>query len=576
MEIPNTLLGQYDMVLSLSESKINAEMQQLYLDRLLDRDWKILSDLTGTLRRNHRDSDFDDQKRLWLDQSGNNQLIELKAHLDRLGELLEQPNADRETIIAQRIATRAKIAAAEKTTVPGYNLLIEATIDPPKISVIPGRSRELLFSFILNSGQVTYRNNTRQQQYDIRNLVYTFVVPVSKRQIEKEDIQADPKFTAHITEDFTVESILLNFAKADIANYVSIESKMSTDPELNAWLQLVVGNYFRELGKNKDNPYILGYAVQRPELKDIGTAMLEPTGVSYSTSHSEMDRASAFNFLMLTGGKEFPILPQGGRIDKSLIESVHLKDETVNGLIGINFRVFEKTYLARINQTVLDAFCDFVPGLALKSDTNYTAKSFDLHYSDNMKITIARTGIKSDDLKRSLSIQYEISIHASLHDELEALVGTVGVNQKFSTSGKYEVNGQKGKAGKLVVELTAAHYGQIIATVESGGYQPPVLARDTEEPEYNKKGIFDKVWLGMSNMVRRVDELEKMYNTNFTTRISKQLENTAFNELNKFSDRLILPASNVYTFLNVRLLSGELNDSDVVLFDISYVPLSNQ
>ena len=572
METLNTHLGQYDMVLALSENKINSELQQLYLNWDIDHDWNVLTDLTGNHRRSHHDADFKDQKRQWLDQGDGKQLVDLRTRMNELLALLTAGTSDLNAVVEELVEVNKKIKAEEQKPKPPYNLLIESTIRAPRITIIEGKSSELLFSFVLDKGQLSYRNGQRQDSYDISGLVYSFVVPVSKRKIRRDEVNADANLVNAIKEDYTVESILLGFENADVANFAANESKMSTDPELNTWLQLVMSNYFRSLGKDKDNPYILGYAIQRPELAEAEVAMLEPTGVSYSTSFSKQERSSAFNFLMLASDRDFPALPQGGRIDQSLIESVHEKVSSLNGVIAVNYRLFEQTFLARINEVLLRSFCKVVDGLVLNANTNFAGQQFLLTRSSNMQMTISRTDIKSDDLKRSLSINYEMEIKARLHDELKAHFGTVGVNQNFSTSGAYDIDGRTGKKGSLRVELIASSHGTIATTIASGGYSAPIMGRDTEEPEYNNKGLLDKFWLKLSNMTSRVDELEKMYKDNFTTRITEILETMEFPELEDFSDSVILPGSNVYTFKNIRLMSAHMDDNDAVLFDIAYAP----
>lgn len=566
----NQNLGQYDMVLALSQSKINEEIEQLYDDEKIDKEWKVLTDLSGKYKRNQRDKDFELEKKRWQDTGTANNLAALKERADQIADLMEEKTADQDALIRERREIKLKIKELEQkkdTDLPPYQLLIEATINAPEIEIIKENSRDLLFKFSIDEGLLTYKDAGGYHSHNVGGLVYSFMVPIAKRQLSLADVTPDDDVYQQVKENYTVESIFLNFAKADVANFIATESKMSKDERLNVWLQLIMTNYFKTLGTDNDNPYILGYTVHKPQLSKAKRAMLEPCGISYSTSYHTDSSFSSFNFLMLTEKRDFPAAPYGGHIGKSLIE-LYQKDESLNGVIAINYNLFKQTYLARINENLLNAFCNVVKDLKISKDTDFKGDVFNLNYSNNLQMTIKLKDISPNQERCSLAIRYEITVNALLHDELPAPIGTVGVNQKFSTSGRYPVKGKTGKPGELIVELMPSTEGKITAKVAENTYQAPVMGRDTEEPDY--KGKLDKIWHSFNNLFNKVSDLEKMYNTNFASRITSLMEKMSFNELDKFSNTVVMPGSNVYTFKNIRLMTKEKDDKDAVLFDISY------
>ncbi|ADY52970.1 hypothetical protein Pedsa_2422 [Pseudopedobacter saltans DSM 12145] len=527
-------LGQYDMVLALSDSKVSYEFNQLLKQKRVSDRWHFLSNLDGEYIAN-TGSNFEITRQAWLNQKDETRI----------------------------------------TDYANYDILMDVTVAGFKVTFFKDSHTELLFKIIIKEGEFCYFKNGNMNKCDLAGMEYAFRVPVSKLRITSKDMyMLDEKSEEKLREegfndnDFLIDSIFLDFQRADVNQYSVKDSLLPKGISKLTYLQIALANYFKSLGSNKDNPYILGYTVRKKKLIERDKALLYPTGASFSISYSNNVRESAFNFLLLTDHHQFPEAPQGGRIDKSLVESASDKTTTASGVIAIDFQTFKNNYLDTITAKVTEAFKEsFEDSGYYDSDSRSESKVvFKCSKGGaSMDFSLEKDGIRDVKESKCISIDYIIKVSGNVHEEKSALIGTVGVNQKFSTNGKYEINKKKGKEGTLKIRLRASSEGKI--EIEPL-YEAPLVGRDSDGPEY-KHGL-DRLWSGISDFFAAIAGVQMAYTESLLSRIGSELGEMTFKGIQDFSNKVILPGSNVYTFKDIRLLNGKQDNSDAVLFDIAY------
>jgi len=599
MSSTNANLGQYDMVLALSQSKINFEIGMLYKQGIIKPNWHFLTSLDGKILLNSSDTSFADVKKGWLDKDEfQKRRAQLKAELKKIQTQVEDAPVEQKLALRQlRDAKEAEIEALdeqEKAT-GKYQVLMDATINAPKIELLPDTNTELLFVLPIKAGKLSYLNGQSIEDVALNGMAYAFKVPIGKMQITADAMyMIDEAKKIELREgglndnDFTIESMLLNFQNANVSQYSQQYSKLPAEATQLTNLQIAVTNYFKSIANN-NNPYVLGYAIQKKKLAEREKAMLYPTGASFSTSASQVKNASAFNFLLLAEGNQFPSGAAAGRIDNSLIEHVKDTTATASGVIGINYNTFVNLYLNQLHASVVDTFDklfkESFPGFYQSHEVNGNDEIFKFYKPGMwMNFTLKRTPLK-DGNDNYIHIGYNITAAGSVHSELPTKIffdaietGTVGADQKFSTEGGYEVNGKKGAAGWLMIKLGASDQGKLQIISD---YHAPSIGRDTEKPIC--KNAADAIWLKVSRFMNPfgligalvsifVTEDQDQNIVKFDGDVFKPFK---FDALKDFSNKVVLPGSNVYTFLNVRLLNGHLNENDAVLFDITYAVVAN-
>lgn len=594
MSSTNSNLGQYDMVLALSQSKINFEIGMLYKQGIIKPNWQFLTSNDGKLFLNNSDSLFATVKKGWLDKDGfQKKRKQLKAELKELQTQVEDAPAEQKTALRKlRDAKEVEIERLdeEENDTEKYQVLLDATINAPQIELLADTGTELLFFLSIKTGKLSYLDGKNIADVDLSGMTYAFRVPISKLRITTSEMHMidDDKKKALRAEglndnDFTIESMLLNFQNANVSQYSQQKSTLPEDSTKLTNLQIAVTNYFKSIS-NHTNPYVLGYAIEKKKLAEREKAMLYPSGASFSTSASKEKNVSAFNFLLLTENHQFPSGPTAGRIDKSLIEHVKDKTATSSGVIGINYDAFVSLYLNQLHASVIDtfdkAFKKSLPDFYTNHKVTDNNEVFEFSKSGmQMSFTLKRATLK-DGNDNYIHLAYVITATGNIHSELPTKIffdliptGTIGVDQKFSTEGGYEINGKKGAAGLLTLKLGASNQGKLEII---SNYRAPSIGRDTEKPVC--KDTTDAIWLKVSRFMNPfglIGTLISVFTTddpeqniiNFDGDIFKSFD---FEGLKSFSNKVVLPGSNVYTFKNVRLLNGNLSADDAVLFDIAY------
>ena len=601
----NSNLGLYDMVLALSESKINYEIKNLYNKGIIDSNWSFLTDMTGSVFLNQSDQDFEDIKKSWLDSIGlkketktlESQIESLDEEIENLEEQDEDASTQKKKRKTLREQLKIKKAIFDKTS--KYNVLIDAETKSPTIEIEEKEYFSLLFKLNIDKGSIYYSDGSEIKKDSIDRCVYAFNVPVGKIRIDSEKMIMTGEIERVLREegindnDFTVEAMLLNFERADIASYVENKSKLPDNVKSKTNLQIAVVNYFKSLSKT-ENPYVLGYAIEKRKVKETEKALLYPTSSTFSTNKSIVPRASSFNFLLQTNNNKRPENETAGIIPFPLIEKTVDKTTTINGTFGVNYAIFKDQYLKLIQSNIANCFesafkNNFAGNYRHNEEVSYdNTPSIRFYFEkDNFEMKyflIPRNveNVTNNDGSIFVRINYDLAVEGKYHQELKKSVlfigaGTVGVDQRFSTSGMHEINGNKGKRGTLTIDLVTSSEGKIEL---KASLSSPKIGKDTKNPEY-KDGLdasWDKASKYLANPFDIVGNLMKLFTEDENSSVEffddRAFENVNFDNLQNLSNKVILPGSNVFTFKNIRLLNESTSDHDAILFDIAYAPVA--
>jgi len=593
MNTMNRSLGNYDMVLALSSSKINYQFKKMYQRKVIHSDWAFLTSSMGkeiaTLTNEEANSYW---KNLDIDKSS---LEDKKAELKDLVQQMETAMDDDELTKAKELKIKKNIVKADVEglqkkidNVNQYDLGIIAKIAEPKIEILSKNNKELIFQITFKPGSILfYTHEGKKSEYDLggNDIKYAFRVSIGKVKITSdrkiiEINNEDGKVTEKTLRDkgindndFTIQSLFLDFENANIANYDSESSTLPEAARENALLQAAMVNYFKNLS-NSDNPYVLGYEIHKNEVNERERSLFYPTGVAYSTSYSKEKRNSTFNFLMLLNNNPFPSGGDAGTLPVSLMEGAQDKTATVNGVFGLNLREFSDNYIPQLSKQL----CENIE-LNMKEKCKSTSL-----YNKNMTvrfgwhnvagdIDIEYRGIKNKRENNGVDIEYAVTAKAEVHKEIEAALGTVGADWKLSTTGV--ARNSEGVNGTLIVTLKAGATGKLELKVN---YRDRFkLGFETQEPTYKDKN--DRDWANankyIGDVIATLTSIETDIGKGFDDLDSINNIGAALNieELGNFERRVILPVASVYTYKNVRV--HDIGSNEVLLFDTSYGAISN-
>ncbi|WP_421800264.1 hypothetical protein [Haliscomenobacter sp.] len=582
----NANLGLFDMTLALSTSKINSQFAFLQKKGIIKKDWKFLSDLDGYKTLNGTDPNFATALSAWKNSLDHTLEDEFKAIDAKITAEVEKDEPDLINIKAwQKRKVELVKLMDEKSKYSIFHCALDCEIDPPKVWLIKGESNKLYFEIPIKTGTLSYKKDGVIKVDKIDGSKYVFTVPVANKIVKKADVilgdtEQDKLVLNDISDDiFRIESLFLDFQNANIAQYDKTRSIILTD---STTLQITLTNYFSKIVARTDNPYILGYSIQRK----VATrdALLQPTTATYSTSFSTEERSNAFNFLMQVDNHALPIDQRRGMLPKSLIEDALDKSPTVNGVMGINYQMFMTKYVDEVlTPQIAEAFGKSLRSIFVGFSYNRTDLTYKVakdgfsanFYLNNRKITEGTTE------KRGILISWDIEIKGSLHKEVEKKilgfidVGTIGMDQRFSTSGAFKLNEHSSKKGKLSILVSASTQGQLMA---ESFYEKPFIAKDTEMPEYTNPGdVVKDILLGIIDALSMniLAPFLLMKEMDFAKNIDdKTMDNFRLDDLGELNTKVILPGSNVFTFKTLRLLTRKQDDQDAILFDIAYAPES--
>jgi hypothetical protein len=378
-------------------------------------------------------------------------------------------------------------------------------------------------------------------------------------------------------QDFTIESLFLNFQNANISTYDQNKSKL---PEgATVAFKVAIENYFNVILHQEEHPYVLGYAIQRKKIKASEKAMFQPTSLNFSTSYSNHQQKqgvfSALNFLMVLNDTKSPTTTTAGILPKSLIELGKDVSSTTDGAFAIQQKHFNR-YINSLDDYVEQTF-ENLEGVTLKhgfTNNVMVLTRHQKHKDDTIdtKYTITRESVKNNGTNSGISVRYKIEINIDV--VVKAWFIKVG-EKTLSTSGKYtkdEIK-NKGSVGYLDFTIKAGKTGRFDL---DHNLIKPNIAFD-ENPNLFGNGFWKDLLNVLSIVVSRVIIVVNAIVTQITVDLGKQSAAGSSALIDKLNDidvlnqtnKVILPLGKVYTFKNLRMLSKE----DIVAYDISYAPV---
>lgn len=576
----NQTLAHYDMVLGLSQNTINYQFHQLHRGRVIHRDWAVLMGNVNNrrtkgepftlLRTEANESEFNDKIDQWIDLQ------------EQIAEAYEDEDFGEIGLLTGQL----------KTANADFDIGWDASIQAPAITILDQDTQKLILSITFKSGRLLYRANslTEVDEFDLKNCVYAFEVPIGKLQINKDQmvLKAQEEMDTVIREsglsddDFTIESLFLNFENANIISFDPGKSKFPAEAALP--LQVSVKNYFDQTLKGSNNPYVLGYGVSRRNISSSEPAMFQPTSLNFSTSYSSYldpdtpvpGEFSAFNFLMMLNNRVPPYDQNTGVLPHSLIESGKDTSSTMDGVFAIQNTHF-KTYTDSLDEFVASQFeaqgidknGGFKDGVmtGLKHDKHKENDTIDSTY------TVTREPIQNNAHDSGITIRYkiEVSIRVGVHigKDLEIHHVTLSTAGQH-TKGKIDT---PGSIGYLDFQVQAADEGRFSLEHE---LTAPNIAFDKSPNlfEGDAGTVFLNIILtifgGIIQIIRGIInaiavDLGKTSALEGSALVNQLANLDVLNQTNK----VILPLGKIYTFKNLRHIA----DKDIIAYDIAYAPV---
>ncbi len=610
----NANLGLFDMILALSANKINAQFQFLFNQKKIPTQWCFLTDRSGkhTLRANPNDKDefnnFKSVLNLWTTNSN-----VLKQEIETITQKIDAEKIKGKSAIYYDLLEQKQALIDRKEQLMQiqheYECGIDVQIDAPIIDILNDKPNELLFKIPIRSGNLYYNNGAEIKLFSLTSCVYAFHVAIGNKIAYKTDLLkmvelnkmpentvADEEIKTYIITEITdnlfdIQALFLDFTNTNISQYDKAKSNLPTEVFAATSLQLTLTNYFSTL-PTSDNPYILGFNISRKNAQKID-ALFEATTVKYTTSYSRNkgDRYHAFNFLMQTNGHELPKDGRAGVLPQSMIELANDQSATVNGVFGINYEIFKEVYVEK------NLLVELKNRLSLKISSNFqnyevTRKMLDNHRMEFgiskenffLNLIYKNFNIRSGDAeKKGLLLEWDIEVSGKSHREvpkkiLGIEIGTIAMYQAFSTNGRFEIEGKKARQGTFSVLISASERGKLFIETST---QTPIVAKETETPQYyNEQDRTKDTLLSVAHLFTGeiVTVLKQIENAKiFHIEISeKDFEQLKLDDLGELSNKVILPGSNTFAFKTLRLLNGQKDAQDAVLFDITYAPIQKK
>ncbi len=567
MKGSQTLAG-YDMVLTLSENTINYQFKQLHKLNIIHKKWAVLA---GNISSNEKET-------FHITDSDTTYNAKLKRWME-LQKKIAQAKEDKKWVEVGRLTQ-----SLEDENV-NFKFGWKTTLNAPKISIVEKDRNSLTLEIIFKSGKLYYRPEelAEVETIDLKNAVYAFQVPIGQIKIDKEAmiLDAGDQVTQIIRDsglkdqDFTIESLFLNFGDANISTFDRSKSKF---PESAASaLQIAVENYFGIILRDSENPYVLGYGVRRKKIKASDKAMFQPSSLGFTTSYSnhknKRGQFSGLNFLMMLNDTKPPTDPNAGILPKSLIEFGTDTTSTTDGVFAMQFEHF-KSYITSLDVYVEKTFSNLDGVTITSSFTNgiMTAVKNDKHIDDTIVSTykLTRQAIVNQD--SSIKIRYKIEV--GINVKVMAWIVEVG-EQSLSTSGKYtkgEVN-KPGAPGYLDFTIQAGKIGRFSLAHK---LTAPTIGFD-ENPNIFE-GDFWKVFLNIVLLIfawylKVIDGIVNQIAVDIG-KGSVASNNALIGKLNDIdvlnqTNKIILPLGKIYTFKNLNYFT----DQGIVAYDISYAPV---
>jgi hypothetical protein len=582
--MPDTALGQCDMVLAVAEDTINYQFSNLLHRGLIRPTWKVLvrSPKGGTpVVKTQEDADFDSVLQTWRTTQA-----ELAADF-----------------AAGRYADYAAKLQAAQAAGQLWDYGWTGTIAAPAVTILQGDTQDILFTIAFTAGTLLSCPNPTVdvETWDLTSAKYAFRVPIGRLTINgtQEILTPEAQGQAAVVirdsgltdADFSIESLFLDFENANIANFDAPASKFPAGADTA--IQVTAQDYFKLVVAGSANPFVLGYTLKVQGVHP--TALFQPTATRFSTSYSAQPGCSAFNFLMMTGGRDFPGGQQVGVLPASLLEGAALTAGQ-DGVFAIDWTVFNGLLLDSFPQAIAPAITAGInPATFARSAQTWSLTvgasdrsvvsepSSDLFYDTHLysersvnaslALTNADGGLALT-CTASFTAQIRVmcweTLHAGYHTEFYASLSTGGTYSVGPTGGL----GQVGRAG-LTIQPGAQ--GAVVFAV--GPVTPPVLGYDSA-PDTGSKVSGDPNWTvvqadssyaGAQDLAQGAMAAAAGLNgtmTGVATAMQSTIQSLS-------AGKVVLPLGQLYTFKQIRLRDTSQTDANSVLMDVSYAPVGS-
>ncbi|WP_298427115.1 hypothetical protein [uncultured Kordia sp.] len=567
MKGKETLAG-YDMVLALSQNTINYQFLQLYKRNIIHKKWGVLGGKTADGKDFHiteQDAGFKQKIKDWI------------AIQKKIGKAKED----------KKWSEFGKLMTRRDEENLNFTFGWDTTLAAPEISFIKDNTKELFLEIGFKKGKLYYREEETKEitVFDLKNSVYAFRVPIGQLKVNKEQMVLDAGESAAkiIREsglsdnDFTIQSLFLNFENANISNFD--KSKSTLPKGSSEAFQTAIANYFNLTVSDSSNPYVLGYGIQRKKIRASEKAMFQPTSLGFSTSYSNKNKKpgkfSAFNFLMMLNDTKPPKTTTAGILPKSLIEFGKDVSSATDGVFTIQQEHFN-VYLKSLDDYVQSTFTN-LDGVKLKHGFKNNVMVLTRHQKKkddtiDTTFTITREPVKNNSNKSGISLRYKIEIHV----KVVVHAWSIKVGEKtLSTKGKYKKDKikKKGSAGYLDFTIKTGKTGRF--DLDHNLIEPNVAF--DQNPNLFGHGFLNDLlsiltvfisWiiLVVAAIVNQIaTDLGKQGASGSSALIKKLNDIDVLNQTNK----VILPLGKVYAFKNLRMETKQ----DIVAYDIAYAPV---
>ncbi len=577
-------LGQCDMVLSVSQNTINYQFSQLWKRGKIRQTWKVLVWAPSggpSVVRTQEDADFDATLQTWQTVQANIAALFARGDYEAFGKALA-----------------AAIAAGQLWSY-GWT----GSVAAPAITILSGDTRHMLFAVSFQSGTLLSCPDPTQNisTWGLAGAVYSFRVPIGRLQINstQEILTPEGQNQANqvirdsgLTEsDFSIEALFLDFENADISNFDTPTSRFPAGA--TTAIQNTVVDYFKLVVAGESNPFVLGYALKVKQITSR-EALFHPNSVRFSTSYSTQAGCSAVNFLMMSGGNDYPEGQNVGVLPRSLLEDAGL-GSTGDGVFAIDWALFNTLLIDPFTIAIAAAVSTGFPaasytrtaqswslnrGLSLTFDVKNppsdpfkrTQRSSDRTLSSSLALTNVPAG-----LQLGCTVEYTVKIAVKPWKILHGGSYTA-YSAQLSTSGTY-ADGPAGAAaqvGSVSLTIQPGTQGNVGFTV--GNPVAPHLGYDSkpvvdEEFGYGEWGYLQELYNEEDQddfAQQSADAASGLGGTigGVVTAIEGVIRSLS-------TGKVILPLGQLYTFANIRLRSTEQTDDNAVLMNVAYAPVTS-
>ncbi|MCY1020140.1 hypothetical protein [Pyxidicoccus sp. MSG2] len=252
---------------------------------------------------------------------------------------------------------------------PETGIRLSANLDAPLVR-FGGESSPytVLFMLRLKSGALTYFEGfgpkAQKKELRFKGWQYAFRVNMNMLQHQRSAPGAVPeevrrKLEAFSDDLFSIRRLFMDFQSANLADYAPELSQLPTDGgggvSRGVLLQFTraLELYFKSF-KNTENPYILGYSIERKNAAEGPPALFAPSGTTFSCfQDAAQPGLSSLNFLLMTRGQPFPVDPRAGVFPRNWVTSGEY-----DGRMVVAARQFRKEYveaelLPRVREALL-------------------------------------------------------------------------------------------------------------------------------------------------------------------------------------------------------------------------------